>query len=116
MFDQAMFEDRRPVPPGRAEGDGSRLPVRTTFRTVVGATGQCDEALAHYEGARVLFYALGNLYEEANTPAELGDVHLALGRPDRARDQWRRAADLFRVQHRAKEADILEDKWASMTD
>lgn len=80
------------------------------------AAGRHDEALAHYERARVLFHDLGNLYEEANTLANLGDVHLALGRPDRARDQWRRAAGLFRVQHRAKEAGILEDKSASTTD
>ncbi|WP_164551910.1 tetratricopeptide repeat protein [Streptomyces sp. WAC 01529] len=80
------------------------------------AAGQHDEALAHYERARVPLHDLGNLYEEVNTLAHLGDVYLALGRPDRARDQWRRATDLFRVQHRAKEAGILEDKSASMTD
>ncbi|WP_329042995.1 NB-ARC domain-containing protein [Streptomyces sp. NBC_00178] len=80
------------------------------------AAGRHEEALAHYEHARVLFHDLGNFYEEANTLANLGDVHMVLRQPGHARDQWRQAADLFRVQHRAEEAGRMDDKSAAVTD
>ncbi|MFJ3925251.1 AfsR/SARP family transcriptional regulator [Streptomyces sp. NPDC090022] len=74
------------------------------------AAGRDDEALAYYGRALALFHDLGNLYEEANTLDNLGDVHLALDRPEEARRNWRRAADLYRAQHRAEDARRLQDK------
>lgn len=71
------------------------------------------DAAAYYEQALQLRQELHNSYEEANTHAALGAVHLAMGEPDRARAALTAAVELYTAQRRLDEADAIRARLGS---
>ncbi|MEQ4721156.1 BTAD domain-containing putative transcriptional regulator [Nonomuraea sp. B19D2] len=71
---------------------------------------QHDQALGYYGRCLELRERLGNAYQGADTLVRIGDVHHEMGRPTAARDAWQRALDLYRKQHRAAEAENVQEK------
>ncbi|MFF8960962.1 hypothetical protein [Streptomyces sp. NPDC014894] len=95
--------------PHRASGfrDGEACaPAGPGF--VAGPAGRPTEALGHYRRARALFQELGDISEKANTPERVGEALPRLGRDEGARSSRRRAAVLFRAQHREEKAQRLD--------
>lgn len=73
-------------------------------------TAHHADAIRHYQRALALYRDLGNVYEEASTLDRLGHPYAALGHDEQARAVWQQALDLFRVQHRAEDADRVQEQ------
>ncbi|TMR97390.1 AfsR/SARP family transcriptional regulator [Nonomuraea basaltis] len=71
---------------------------------------QHDQALDYYSRCLELRERLGNTFQGADTLARIGDVHHETGRPAAARDAWQQALDLYLRQHRAAEAQNVQEK------
>jgi DNA-binding SARP family transcriptional activator/Tfp pilus assembly protein PilF len=72
--------------------------------------GQHDQALGYYGRCLELRDRLGNTYQGADTLVRIGEVQHEMGRPTAARDAWQRALDLYHKQHRAAEAENVQEK------
>ncbi|SDN12394.1 DNA-binding transcriptional activator of the SARP family [Lentzea albidocapillata subsp. violacea] len=60
--------------------------------------------------AATLLRSTSGILETANSLAKLGDPLMALGRSDEARAAWQEAAELYRAQHCAEDAYLMELK------
>ncbi|MCX2951688.1 AfsR/SARP family transcriptional regulator [Lentzea sp. NEAU-D7] len=78
-----------------------------TLARVEHQSGDLTAAIAHYEHAVELYRAAADDYSTAGTLTNLGHTHLALGRPERAAELWRRALGMLEAQGRDEEADRL---------
>jgi DNA-binding SARP family transcriptional activator len=80
---------------------GSRTGTADTLDSIAYAYAQLanyEQSIAHYERAQEMYRLLGDPTGEANSRLHLGDVQLAAGQPDAARDSWEQAlAVLARV-------------------
>jgi tetratricopeptide (TPR) repeat protein len=73
-------------------------------------SGRYDEALSYFHRSLALCRDLGATYYEADTQDHLGHAYSALGRLSEARRAWRRALTLNRAQHRAADADRIQQQ------
>lgn len=71
---------------------------------------QHDQALGYYGRCLELRERLGNAYQGADTLVRIGDVQHEMGRLAAARDAWQRALDLYHKQHRATEAEDVQER------
>ncbi|WP_343953911.1 AfsR/SARP family transcriptional regulator [Nonomuraea longicatena] len=70
-------------------------------------------ALGYYRRSVALREALGNDFQVADTLARIGDVHRESGDLPAARRAWQRAEEIYRRQHRAKEAASVRRRLSS---
>ncbi|MFC7585266.1 tetratricopeptide repeat protein [Nonomuraea antimicrobica] len=71
---------------------------------------QHEQALGYYGRCLELRERLGNTYQGADTLVRIGEVHHEMGQTAAARDAWQRAADLYHKQHRAAEAENVQER------
>ncbi|MFC4589603.1 AfsR/SARP family transcriptional regulator [Sphaerisporangium corydalis] len=89
----------------REHGDGANEAISLdSLGFIAHRTGRHECAVCHYEDALARYRELGNSYQEADTLMRLGDAYEALARAEEARDAYRRARDLYAVQHRTGDA------------
>jgi DNA-binding SARP family transcriptional activator len=81
---------------------------------LAGHTGQHTTALDHYRAALAAWRNLDNTYRQADTLTAIGETHATMGRPDAVREAWQEAADLYESQGRAKEADRVRRRMATI--
>lgn len=70
--------------------------------------GQYEQARTYYEQAVTLLRALGNTYQEANALECLGNAQAAVGQHQQARHTRQRARQMYQTQHRAVDADRID--------
>ena len=78
---------------------GSRSGVADTLDSIAYAYGQradYEQSIAHYTRALEMYRLLGDLQSEALSKVHLGDIQLAAGQADAARDSWEQAHALLR--------------------
>jgi DNA-binding SARP family transcriptional activator/tetratricopeptide (TPR) repeat protein len=77
---------------------GSRSGVADTLDSIAYAYGQLadyEQSITHYKQAQEMYRLLGDLPSEALSRIHLGDIQLASGQPDAARDSWEQALALL---------------------
>ncbi|WP_214414734.1 AfsR/SARP family transcriptional regulator [Sphaerisporangium fuscum] len=72
--------------------------------------GRHNEAIGHYRCAVELRDATGNASQKADTLNRMGDAHEAAGEHAQAYQAWAHALDLYRRQHRVKDAERTQAK------
>ncbi|WP_410672489.1 BTAD domain-containing putative transcriptional regulator [Amycolatopsis sp. cmx-4-68] len=77
-------------------------------------TGRHGEALGRSSQALTLWRQLDNTYRQAGTLTAMGDAHAALDHPDRAREAWQQAIDLYRAHNLHPAADEIEKRSAEL--
>jgi DNA-binding SARP family transcriptional activator/tetratricopeptide (TPR) repeat protein len=93
--DAALWYCRRALEMHRESG--SRTGEADTLDSIAFAYGQradYHQAAAYYEQAIALYRLLGDRHNEAGSRQRLGDMQVAAGRPDAARDSWNEARAL----------------------
>ena len=78
---------------------GSRSGIADTLDSIAYAYGQradYEQSIAHYRQAQEMYHLLGDLQCEALSRIRLGDIQLAAGQADAARDSWEQALALLR--------------------
>ena len=77
---------------------GSRGGVADTLDSIAYAYGKLEDheqSIAHYERALEMYRLIGDPQAEAASRLHLGDIQLASGQPDAARDSWEQALALL---------------------
>ena len=94
--DAALWYCRRAL--AMHQESGSRSGVADTLDSIAYAYGQLadyEQSITHYKRAQEMYRLLGDLPSEALSRIHLGDIQLASGQPDAARDSWQQALALL---------------------
>jgi DNA-binding SARP family transcriptional activator/tetratricopeptide (TPR) repeat protein len=78
--------------------------------------GDSHQALDYFGQALTIFRDLGNRYQGADVLLHIGDVHRDLGAVAESRQLWQEALAMYRAQHRAANAEQVEQRLRDSVD